>query len=391
MKNSQTSRVMLLLVAMFISVSFSYAQKNAHMFSGEEHTLTSKVLNEDRVISVYLPGNYESSTQEFPVIYLLDGRSHAQHAQGALGFLSGSGQIPQSIIVAVHNVDRSRDFSPVHVDRIPTSGGADKFLNFLSGELTTFVNENYRTSKFNILVGHSFGGTFAVHALLTKPELFDAYVAISPFLHYADNYLVNQAKTELKSSYKGQKYFYMTVGDEPNYFEPLKEFASLVKEKSGDAISFNYTKMMAEDHGSIPYISLYKGVQYAFSDWKLSKEIFVAGLESIDKHYIKVSLKYGSTVTTPEMVINKLGYYYIGEKDYSNAITVLKENTKRFPKSANVYDSLGDAYESNDQMNLAAESFKKAFEIGNATGDKNLAVYKQNCERVNEKISASNK
>ncbi len=391
MKNSHSSRIMLLIAAMFISISFSFAQKKAHTFNSEKHTLTSKVLNEERVVSVYLPGNYKTSAQNFSVIYLLDGRSHAQHAQGALGYLSAGGQIPQSIIVAVHNVDRNRDFSPVHVDKIPTSGGADKFLTYLSDELTPFINKSYRTSDFNILVGHSFGGTFAVHALLTKPELFDAYVAISPALHYADNYLVNRSKTDLKSSYKGQKYFYMTVGDEPNYFEPLKEFASLVKEKSGDAISFNYTKMMDEDHGSIPYVSLYKGVQYAFSEWKLSKESFMAGLESIDKHYARVSLKYGNTVATPEMVINKLGYYYIGENNYSSAITVLKENTKRFPKSANVYDSLGDAYEGNDQMSLAAESFKNACKIGKETGDKNLAVYEKNCKRVQEKLSASNK
>lgn len=391
MKNSNSSRIMLLIAALFISVSFSFAQKNALTFNGEKHTISSKVLNEERIVSVYLPGNYESSGKEYPVVYLLDGRGHAQHAQGALGYLTGRGQMPQSIIVAVHNVDRNRDFSPVHVDKIPTSGGADKFLNFLSSELTTFVNDKYRTSEFNILVGHSFGGTFAVHALLTEPELFDAYVAISPYLSYADNYLVNQAKTGLKSSYKKQKYFYMTVGDEPNYFEPLKEFASLVKEKSGDAINFKYTKMMDEDHGSIPYVSLYKGVRYAFADWKLSKEIFMAGLESIDKHYASVSVKYGSKLETPEKVINKLGYYYIGKEDYTNAIMVLKENTKRFPKSANVYDSLGEAYEGNNQMNLAAENYKKACEIGVATDDQNYAVYKKNCTRIKEKISASNK
>ena len=91
------------------------------------------------------------------------------------------------------------------------------------------------------------------------------------------------------------------------------------------------------------------------------------------------------------MVINKLGYYYIGEKNYSSAISVLKENTKRFPKSANVYDSLGDAYENNNQLNLAAENYKKACEIEKVTDDKNAAVYKINCDRVKEKISASKK
>jgi len=391
MKNSKTSKFILLIVIFFFTIGFSNAQKKAVTFSGNEITLNSEILNEERVISVYLPEGYKSSTQEYPVIYLLDGISHFQHAIGAVSFLARQGQMPKSIIVSIHNVDRSRDFSPVKVEKIPTSGGANKFLNFVSDELSVYMNKNYRTSEFSLLVGHSFGGTFAVHSLLTKPEVFDAYVAISPYLHFAESYLVKKAESQLKSSYDNQKYFYMTVGDEPNYFESLEKFASLVNENSSKAISFKYQKMMDENHGSIPYISLYKGIQYAFSDWHLPKKTFLAGIESIDKHYELASLKYGSKITTPEMVINKLGYHYIWEQDYEAAISVLLENTKRFPKSANVYDSLGDAYENNDQISLAAENFKKACDLGEKLNDKNMAVYKKNFERVNQKLSVLNK
>ena len=59
---------------------------------------------------------------------------------------------------------------------------------------------DYRTSGFNVLMGHSFGGTFAVYSLLTKPEVFDAYITISPYLHYADNYLVKDSMVSLKPS-----------------------------------------------------------------------------------------------------------------------------------------------------------------------------------------------
>lgn len=391
MKKSNQSKRLLLVVAMLLTISFVYAQKKAITYSGEEIKLSSKILNEDRIVSVYLPENYETSGQEYPVIYLLDGRSHFQHAVGAVGFLARQGQMPQSIIVAIHNVDRSRDFSPVNVAKIPTSGGADKFLNFLSNELAVYVNKNYRISEYSLLVGHSFGGTFAVHSLLTKPEVFDAYVAISPYLHFAESYLVKQAETELKSNYASQKHFYMTVGDEPKYFEPLEKFATLVNEKSKDAISFKYQKMMDEDHGSIPYISLYKGIQYAFADWKLPKETFKEGLAAIDKHYQDASLKYGSKIITPELVINKLGYHYIWQQDFDAAVAVLLENTKRFPKSANVYDSLGEAYENSDENSLAAENYKKACELGEKNNDKNLAVYKKNYERVSLKLSTSNK
>ena len=58
---------------------------------------------------------------------------------------------------------------------------------------------------------------------------------------------------------------------------------------------------------------------------------------------------------------------------------------KRYPKSANVYDSLGEAYENYGKPEQAAESYQKAVSLGEKNGDANLPVYKANLERVNNK------
>lgn len=350
-------------------------------------TINSKVLNEDRTVTVYLPENYEASPIKFPVVYLLDAKWNANHTVNAYKFLANQGAIPNLIIVSVHNVDRNRDFSPVHVEKIPTSGGADKFLQFVSTELNKHINDNYKTSGYDILIGHSFGGTFATYALLEQPETFDAYIAISPYLHFADNYLIEQAKTKLKTDYTGKKQFYMTIGDEPNYFEALDAFSGLVKEKCGDAINFTYVKMEDENHGTIPYVSVFKGLHNTFNDYQLNKETLMAGMSAIDEHYATISEKYGTKLETPEHIINKLGYWYLNEKNINEAIMVFTENTKRFPKSANVYDSLGEAYETNDQIELAAKNYKMACELGKTNNDKNLTVYQKNCERVQSQLS----
>ena len=65
-------------------------------------------------------------------------------------------------------------------------GGADRFLEFIDGELKPWVNENFRTEPFEILGGHSFGGLFAVHVMLNRPDSFDAYIAVSPSLWWDD-------------------------------------------------------------------------------------------------------------------------------------------------------------------------------------------------------------
>ena len=370
------------LFVLSVLASHSLAQEKQELISAERVSIQSIFLGEERVISIYLPDNYEATSQKYPVLYLLDGTTHFQHAIAATAFLSRGGIIPQMIVISVHNTDRNRDFSPVHTERIPTSGGAEKFLNFLSDELIPFINEKYRVSDFSILMGHSFGGTFAIYSLLTQPELFNAYIAVSPYLHYADNYLVNESKNLLKSEYNQPTYLYMTVGNEPDYFKPLEEFSTNVLEKSKEAIDFNYEKMESEDHASIPYITLFNGLRFIFSEWRLPNEKFAQGMDSIDTHYKYISAKYGFEIKTPEYVINNLGYQYLRNNDIEKAIEVFKENTKRYPESANVYDSLGEAYENNNQLVLAKNNYQKAVDLGMKNNDPNALIYQKNLKRV---------
>ncbi len=58
---------------------------------------------------------------------------------------------------------------------------------------------------------------------------------------------------------------------------------------------------------------------------------------------------------------------------------------ERYPGSANVYDSLGEAYEYYGKTEKAAKSYKHAVSLGEKSGDANLAVYKTNLERVSKK------
>ncbi|MCK5137888.1 MAG: hypothetical protein KAR19_19030 [Bacteroidales bacterium] len=381
--NRHSVNHMMFLAALLLFAHGSFARADGdNIIIGKTVTISSEILDEDRTMLVYLPPGYEQATEEYPVLYLLDGETHFLHGSGIVQYLSRLGLIPQMIVVAITNVDRTRDFSPTHDQRLPTSGGAEKFLSFLDSELIPHVDEYYRTANFRILMGHSFGGTFATFSLLNNPELFNAHIAISPYLHYDNNYLIKQSKTKLKSKYKTHKFFYMTVGYEINYFEPLKEFYTILEEKSGRTIDFQYTIMEKEDHGTIPHLSIYNGLKYIFSDFILPEAKIIEGLVAVDAHYSNVTDKYGYTVEAPEITINILGYRYLQNNDLENAIHVFKENTKRYPKSANVYDSLGEAYENNDQMDLAEVNYQKAYDLGIRNNDPNAEVFHTNLLRV---------
>lgn len=357
------------------------AQEGKSFSRTQTSVLASDILDEDRRISIYLPDDYSYSKLKYPVLYLLDGGTHLQHAGGAADFLSVRGIIPDIIVVAIYNIDRSRDFSPVHVDQIPTSGGAEKFLGFLSEELVPYVDETYRTAGFNMLLGHSFGGTFIGYTLLAEPDLFDAFLAVSPYLMYADNLVVTQTSEKLKP-FSDTKYLYMTVGNEEPYFEALKEYASVLQEKAGDRLEFKYVKMPEENHATTPYFTVFSGLKFIFSGWQLPPEMMQKDLDAIDAHYRQVSRQYGVEVVTPELVINALGYRHLQTGDAETAIAVFTQNVKRYPGSANVYDSLGEAYEKSGEPKRAAKNYAKAVKLGEQNGDPNLPVYKTNLERV---------
>ncbi len=64
-----------------------------------------------------------------------------------------------------------------------------------------------------------------------------------------------------------------------------------------------------------------------------------------------------------EGLVNMIGYEHLQEGDHKGAIAILKLNVSAFPKSANVYDSLSDAYLADGQNDLARENAKKALEL----------------------------
>lgn len=373
-----------LFFIILIPIGNLYAQEKYELINGSEITLQSKILNEERVVTIYLPDKYYISTQKYPVLYLLDGKAHFHHATGAVSFLSEKRIIPEMIIVAIHNVDRNRDFTPIHDERFRNTGSAEKFLNFITVELKPYIDGTYRTSSFTILMGHSLGGVFITYSLLNKPEVFDAYIAISPYLQFADNHMVTETDSKLKTEYDSKKYFYMTVGNEPDYYSPLSDFSSLIKERTNGTIEFEYIKMEEENHASIPYITLFNGLRFIFSDWILPQETVNQGLSAIDEHYASLATIYDIEVKSPERMLNILGYTYLQNGDIENAIMVFKENVKRYPGSSNVYDSLGEAYENNNQLDLARENYQKAYDLGKEQDHVNTEIYLKNLNRVSQ-------
>jgi 3-oxoadipate enol-lactonase len=80
--------------------------------------------------------------------------------------------------------------------------------------------------------------------------------------------------------------------------------------------------------------------------------------------YFNVSQQFEPDVIVfREQEMNLLGYRYLQDGKTKDAIKLFKINTIAFPGSWNVYDSLGEAYLKDGQIDLAIKNYEKSLEI----------------------------
>lgn len=250
---------MIILLCIYINVS---AQDG---YTVKQDSLQSDVLKQNRKLSIFLPEGYDASTTKFPVIYVLDADGRDQHTVPTARFLFLNNKMPKVIVVGVFNTDRNHDFLPDSSQSAITGGGADNFIQFFKKELIPYINKNFKTESFNVLVGHSFGGVFAMHALLSDPDLFDAYIAIDPSFWYKNQMMIKNAKIEFLKSKDWKKSLFIT-GREGGGMKDMavSPMDSLLKSSAPEPLDWKVIAYANEDHGSVPFKSVYDGFRFIF-------------------------------------------------------------------------------------------------------------------------------
>ncbi|UCC79867.1 MAG: alpha/beta hydrolase [Candidatus Zixiibacteriota bacterium] len=380
-------RIWSFIIVAVLAASFPcgnlFAQQAAKIFVGEAINIHSEILGEDRTLYIYTPQGYSSTEDRYPVLYMLDGGEHFVHVSGIIHYLSGIGHIPQMIMVAIPNTRRTHDFTPTYNEEFPTSGGGEKFLNFLENEFIPYIDQTYRTQPYRILAGHSLTGTFTVYTLLTKPDLFGGYISISPSIGWDDGVMVKRAKSFFQKQARFNKFFYLTLGDEGEWkFSFFKDLTDTIRRTRPQDFNWKFVHMKDESHVSIPHKSVYDGLELLYKDWAVPDGVAAGGLESILNHYRQLTDKFGYTVSPSEIYLNILGYEFLNIRDLEEALSIFAYNIKLYPNSANVYDSYGEALERDSQLEKALENYQIAYNKGKENSDPNENIYRQNYERV---------
>lgn len=367
----------------FVTISWSCPAaaapgvKTEKLVMGEKLTFHSKVLKEDRIVLIRLPRGYQESKRRFQVLYLLDAEFFFQQAVSAVQFLSewrylgGGHRIPQLIIVGIVNVDRNRDYTPTYYpvhgpSRFPTSGGGEKFLKFLETELIPLINARCRTQPYKIISGWSFGGLFTVHTFLEKPDLFEAYLAVSPSLWWDNQLPVKRAAALIKQSKISAKPLVVTLGEGEMAGDMGRSvnrgFVPLMKKNSIKGLAFTYVKIPDASHSFAPYKAFYEGLQALYANWVLPGDVVNRGAGAIETFYADLSKKYGHKVEMPESSYLSIARALFSEGKVEEGMDMVILCAQRYPESSYPHYQLGRFYQQQNKLKPAGDCYRKACE-----------------------------
>lgn len=226
---------------------------------GRSYALPSRVMGQTREINVWLPPGYERSGQTYPVLYVLDGGQDQDfhHISGIAQLGTIVGTTRDVIVVGIASVDRRNELAlPTEnaelIARYPTQGQSDRFRRFVSDEVMPFIEGRFRTNGDTALMGESLAGLFVVETFLKEPQMFDAFVAVSPSLWWDGGRLARQSGAHLRDHSNDPRTLILTLGDEGEEMQaPMDVLIANLRDHALPGVTWDFTPRPSESHASI--------------------------------------------------------------------------------------------------------------------------------------------
>jgi tetratricopeptide (TPR) repeat protein len=231
-------------------------------------------------------------------------------------------------------------------------------------------------------------------ALQEQPELFQSYIAVDPSMWWDNKSLLNSFKTTKFSNTKfNNKSLYLGIantleagmdtisakkakGPMVNHINSIFETRDVLRSVTNDSFHFKSKFYTDDSHGSAPLITTYDGLRFIFEFYQFEVQFsdvmkpnsdIVARMKA---HYEYVSETLGYENKPNEGLINGMGYQLMEMNKLHLAGEFFKLNIAYYPKSYNVYDSLGDYYLATDNKPEAIMNFEKALALKENPGSR---------------------
>ncbi|MFK7747948.1 MAG: alpha/beta hydrolase [Kordia sp.] len=229
--------------------------------------LKSEKLNETRDIQLYIPEGY-SKDKVYPVIVVLDAHYLFESVVSNARYYSYWDEMPECIVVGVNQYkseDRAKDCAYNDASGLPEKKSA-QFFEFIGMELVSYVEKNYNTANFKMIVGHDLTANFANYYLFKEVPLFDAYINLSPY--FAPK-MEGRIATRLEE-FENKKFYYLATSDEDTRKEAkrIRGFNETLKELKNENIFYYYDDFTEANHNSLAVQAIPRAMSKIFTIYR---------------------------------------------------------------------------------------------------------------------------
>ncbi|PXY46529.1 hypothetical protein DMB68_04995 [Flavobacterium hydrophilum] len=210
------------------------------------------------------------------------------------------------------------------------------------------MDKNYRTSGYNILNGHSFGGLTATNILLHHTKLLNSYVIIDPSLWWDNEIMIKKADSVFNKKDVENRNIYVAIANKisipqdttTDMARGIRRFEKLLKEKKTKNLRWAFKFYDNEDHGTIPIPAEYDGLRFIFKEHLVQVKQAIQNPDLVKEQYQKLSKDTGFSFLPTESYLDWMGNYCLQNDKTEQAISFFTLANKFYPQSKNIYSSL---------------------------------------------------
>lgn len=382
---------MVRLVLAILMVCFAWSGAFADTFDSSErtkvYTITSDKLQESREVIVRTPPFYKEGNT-YPVVYVLDGEWNFEFVASYLDYMTDNEALPQMIVTGVKNVNRNRDYVPRADQFFADTGEADVFLSFVKDEWVTKLENDYPSNGKRIIVGHSFGGVFSLHAFFKEPELFDANMAFGASAWIGDRVLFEEANALFDSDQDLDSFVYMAVGegDGGPTVPSSRDLADIFTEKAPETLDWTFDITPQTDHFSNFAMGLNDAFMDLFPTWAFDDEVKSvaeeSGADGVYEWFAEKRHKLGYRFHPPWFDMGVVALQLSRGDHQEAALALMAELRAYYPDSAFIADFSGSVYENVGQLDDAASEYARAIALTDEQDLHPNAMHKDRLERA---------
>ncbi|NPD46641.1 MULTISPECIES: alpha/beta hydrolase-fold protein [unclassified Lentimicrobium] len=307
-------------------------------------TIQSRFLNESKLIHIYLPPDYYSSNDSYPLQIVLGYYSRTRMYYSISEYLSRPYHmielnqlhtIPESIVVGIGN---------------PNSKNMNEYDKFIIQEVIPLINKKYRKCHFKTIIGHSIGGELVLHSMLDENSPFQAFYSSAPV---NSDYFIEVLSIEEKMSFlkESKKRLFLAASKQDYFYEWNLKLIDAFNEIGSGTFLFKPILKTSDNHHTIFPVTITDALFFIFKDWKFTipekdssnmTELFL-------EHYKLLSEKIGIDISPPEFDFYLLAYVLNERNQLEEKIKLLETCKKLYPNAqsadaylARTYYSVGD-------------------------------------------------